>query len=206
MLTSGQKTDRLVHFFYVCSMKHSEIRQHIIVTASDLFYAKGYNSTGINEIIAKAGIAKATLYNHFRTKDDICIAYLKYKHTHFMYALQNYIEGKPKGKLQLLGVFDFLKETYREPSFKGCWCIRTISEIPADNMEIRNEIQNQKKELLAFLKEVVIANIQNLSNAEAEKITNGLYLLYESAVNESHMHQSDWPIYSARDVGTLLIA
>lgn len=187
-------------------MKHSEIKQHIINTASDLFYANGYNATGINEIIAKAGIAKATLYNHFRTKDDICIAYLKYKHAYFMVALRNYIEGKPKGKFQLLGIFDFLKEFYREPSFNGCWCIRTIAEIPAENVEIRNEIQNQKQELLSFLREVVTKNIQNLSNAEAEKITNGLYLLYESAVSESHLHQSDWPIFSARDVGAQLIA
>ncbi|WP_299533322.1 TetR/AcrR family transcriptional regulator [Ulvibacterium sp.] len=186
-------------------MKHSEIRQHIINTASDLFYANGYNNTGINEIIAKAGIAKATLYNHFRTKDDICIAYLKHKHSNFILALRSYIEEKPKGRLQLLGIFDFLKEFYREPSFNGCWCIRTIAEIPGDNVEIRNEIQNQKKELVFFLKEVVNDNIKNLSNAEAEKITNGLYLLYEGAVGESHLHQSDWPIYSARDVGAQLI-
>ncbi|MGD1846632.1 MAG: TetR/AcrR family transcriptional regulator, partial [Salibacteraceae bacterium] len=44
-------------------MKHSEIRGRIIETASELFYQNGYNSTGINEIIAKSGIAKATLYS-----------------------------------------------------------------------------------------------------------------------------------------------
>ena len=38
----------------------SDTRHHIIETASELFYKKGYNSTGINEIIKESGIAKAT--------------------------------------------------------------------------------------------------------------------------------------------------
>ena len=49
-------------------MKHAEVRNRIIETASDLFYRNGYNSTGINQIIAEAGIAKATLYNHFKSE------------------------------------------------------------------------------------------------------------------------------------------
>jgi len=122
-----------------------------------------------------------------------------------MPVLRDFIENRPKGKLQLLGALDFLREFYRDPAFNGCWCIRAIAEIPADNVDIRNEIQNQKRELLGFLKEVVISNIQNLSNAEAEKMAEGLYLLYESAIGECHLHQSDWPIHSARNMATQLI-
>jgi len=59
-------------------MKHGLVKEHIIKTAADLFYTNGYNSTGINEIIKEAGIAKATLYNHFKSKGDVCIAYLKH--------------------------------------------------------------------------------------------------------------------------------
>ena len=55
-------------------MKHSEVKNRIIETASSLFYKNGYNATGINEIISETGIAKATLYNHFKSKEDICLA------------------------------------------------------------------------------------------------------------------------------------
>jgi len=187
-------------------VKHSEIRNHIIQTASDLFYANGYNATGINEIIAEAGIAKATLYNHFRSKEEICIAYLKHKNEFFIHSLRDFIGSKSKGKPQLLGAFDFLGVFYKEPTFNGCWCIKTIAEIPADNVEIRDEIQKQKKELLGFLTEVVTNNIPGISKKEIQKIANGLYLLYESAVSESHLHKSDWPIHSAKDIGAKLIA
>ncbi|MEK6153004.1 TetR/AcrR family transcriptional regulator [Flavobacteriaceae bacterium 3-367] len=187
-------------------MKRSEIRQHIVETASELFYAKGYNATGINEIIAEAGIAKATLYHHFRSKDAICIAYLKHKHHHFMHALTDFIRALPKGKGRILGVFDFLSEFYREPNFSGCWCIRTVAEIPADELQIRTEIQQQKKELLTFLREVILDNHTDVSKRAAKELAHSLYLLYEGAVSESHLHQNDWPIKSAKNIGAQLIS
>ncbi|MEL6918597.1 MAG: TetR/AcrR family transcriptional regulator [Bacteroidota bacterium] len=186
-------------------MKRSEIRQHIIQTAADLFYANGYNATGINEIIAEAGIAKATLYHHFKSKEDICIAYLKYKNDFFLKTIKNFIATKPKGKVQLLGIFDFLKEFYKEPNFSGCWCIRTIAEIPTDNITIRKEIQCQKNELIRFLNQVVSHNVPNISNNAGKKLAKSLYLLYESAVSESHLHGNDWPIHAAKNIGKQLI-
>ncbi|MEM6772989.1 MAG: helix-turn-helix domain-containing protein, partial [Bacteroidota bacterium] len=60
-------------------MDRAKTHLHIIKTASRLFYDKGYNLTGINEIIAEAGIAKATLYSHFKSKEDLCLAYLNYR-------------------------------------------------------------------------------------------------------------------------------
>lgn len=175
-------------------------------TASELFYAKGYNATGINEIIAEAGIAKATLYHHFRSKDDICIAYLKHKHAHFMHALTEFIQARPKGKRRVLGIFDFLGQFYREPNFSGCWCIRTVAEIPADELQIRAEIQQQKKELLIFLREVILDNVGGISKGATKELANSLYLLYEGAVSESHLHRNNWPIKSAKNIGAQLIA
>ncbi|MEX0288154.1 MAG: TetR/AcrR family transcriptional regulator [Flavobacteriaceae bacterium] len=186
-------------------MKRSEIRQHIIQTASDLFYENGFNATGINEIISKSGIAKATLYHHFKSKDDVCIAYLKYRHDTFSKSLEDFVYSRPKGKAQLLGVFDFLTTFYSDPSFNGCWCVRTVAEIPRENIEIRDEIQKQKKELQEFLTQVVQDNKPDISKVASKKIANGIYLLYEGAVSESHLHQADWPIKTAKKIGEQLI-
>jgi len=51
--------------------------ERILDVASDLFYRQGYRATGINEVIKESGVAKATFYNHFPTKDDLCYAYLE---------------------------------------------------------------------------------------------------------------------------------
>ena len=187
-------------------MAKHEITAHIEKGAGTLFYKNGYNSTGVNEIIESAGIAKATLYNHFKSKEDICIAYLQERHTFLMCALADYTKGKEQGKAQLLGIFDFLREFYRQDDFYGCWAIKTFCELPAENQKISGTIQQHKKELLLFLGELVQDNFFNVSKAEAERISGGLYMLYESAITESHLHKNDWPIHMARRIAPLLLS
>ena len=85
----------------------SKVKQRIIETASDLFYQQGYNLTGINEVIKEAGVAKATLYHHFASKEELCLAYLEYRHLAFIKNLQEYLAKIPTRR-RLLGVFDFL--------------------------------------------------------------------------------------------------
>lgn len=181
-------------------MKHPEIRQKIIETASLLFYKNGYNSTGINEIISEAGIAKATLYSHFKSKEDICLSYLQFKNEAFLSEIEAYCKSRPKGQSQLFAIFDFLLIFFLDKDFNGCWCLKTVSEIPEDNIRIREEIQKQKNSFIQFLEKLVNNNIGQLSNRDIKTLTSGIYLLYESAVAESHLHQSDWPIKEAKNL------
>ena len=57
----------------------SDARQRLIETAERLFYAEGIRAVGIDRIIAEAGVAKMTLYNHFASKDDLILAVLQYR-------------------------------------------------------------------------------------------------------------------------------
>ena len=72
------------------------VKERLIETASELFYQNGYNNTGINEVIAKAKVAKASLYTHFKTKDALCLAYLNHKETKFYNRLNIFLKGKQK--------------------------------------------------------------------------------------------------------------
>lgn len=187
-------------------MKHSEIRKRIIETASSLFYKNGYNSTGINEIISESGIAKATLYNHFKSKEDICIAYLQYKNTTFLKDIEVFADSKAQGEAQVLAVFDFLQLFFQDNDFNGCWCIKTVAEIPMDNQRIREEIQIQKKDFLNLIEELIHNNLENLSEEEVTSLARRIYLLYEGAIGESHLHQADWPIKEARTLCAQIIS
>jgi len=190
---------------YICAVKHSEIRQNIIKTASDLFYRNGYNSTGINEIIAKSGIAKATLYSHFKSKEDICKEYIQYKNSAFIEKLSTYCQSKEKGKAQILGVFDFLQKFYDSKNFNGCWCTKTMAEIPMDNEKIRKEIQQQKGNLISLITQLVIDNLKDIKKDKTISIARKIYLAYEAAVIESHLHQKDWPIKEAKEICSQII-
>lgn len=187
-------------------MQKSAIKEHIIAIASELFYRNGYNATGINEIISCADIAKATLYHHFASKEAVCIAYLEKRHHDFMEALGKFITSRPAGEKQLVAIFDFLRDLYRAGNFHGCWAQKTLGELSPKDEKIHQTIQKHKKELLLFLGDVVGENISNVSKAETEKISGGLYLLYESAITESHLHQNDWPIHLAKSIAPQLFA
>ncbi len=185
---------------YICVVKHSEIKSRIIETASSLFYRNGYNSTGINEIISQTGIAKATLYSHFRSKEDICLAYLRFKDTAFIEEIEAFVTSKPKGQTQILAIFDFLELFFKTKEFNGCWCIKTISEISLDNVIIRNEIQSQKNRFMQLISTLITNNLRDFNENEINSLSRKIYLLYESAVSESHLHQEDWPIKEAKSL------
>jgi AcrR family transcriptional regulator len=185
-------------------MQRNKLHEHIISSAGDLFYSQGYNSTGVNEIITKCDIAKATLYSHFKSKEDICVAYLNQRHSAFMGRLRSYVDERNESKTRLLAIFDLLRDMYLEENFQGCWGLKTLGELSPDQTTILSVIQRQKKELLLYLGEIVGDTISNLSKAETEKISGGLYLLYESAVTESHLFKNDWPIFMAKSIAPSL--
>lgn len=186
-------------------MKHNLVRQTIVETASRLFYENGYNLTGINEIIKEAGIAKATLYNHFRSKEDICIAYLEYKDQVFFEQLKAFLNTYPKGKERVLGLFDFLAQFFNGENFNGCWCLNTVSEIPKENTQIRTAIQNGKEVLINYIEELV-ADAIDLDESSNKAIAKQIYLLYEGGLSESHLHRDMWPIKTAHTLCKKLIA
>ncbi len=181
-------------------MPQNKLHQHIIDTAGELFYANGYHATGVNEIISKCGIAKATLYSHFKSKEDICIAYLTQRHDNFLNELKGYVERSQKGKNQLLAIFDYLTDFYRQDTFFGCWALKTMGELSAKQERIFTTIQKQKKALILYLGQVVVDNIHNVSKAEVEKVSGGIYMLYDSAITEAYLHKNAWPIYLAKNV------
>lgn len=186
-------------------MKHAEVKNRIIETASSLFYKNGYNSTGINEIISEAGIAKATLYNHFKSKEDICIAYLQFKEASFITDIETFTTSKPEGKERLLAIFDFLELFFQMKDFNGCWCVKTVAEIPSYNDTIRTEIQKQKNAFIELISTLVTNNLENIKTEEVSSLSRKIYLLYESAVSESHLHQADWPIKEAKSLCSKII-
>jgi len=181
-------------------MKHSAVKQRIIETASTLFYEQGYNLTGINEIIKEAGIAKATLYNHFKSKDEICLAYLKHKNDAFIESLKAYIARAPSGKGRLLTLFDFLLQFYKEENFNGCWCINTVSEIPKEKEDIKAAIKHYKLQFMALIERAVEENLMLPSEVAIKMLARQIYVLYEGAIAESHLHQDAWPIESAKAI------
>ena len=178
------------------------VKERLIETASELFYQNGYNNTGINEVIAKAKVAKASLYTHFKTKDALCLAYLNHKETKFYNRLNIFLKGKQKGKVKVLALYDFLREIYRDDNFKGSWNQNILAEIPKDNTIIKEEIFKHKTNLRHYITQLVS---ENLDTKRPEKLASKLYLLFEGALVESYLQQDSWPIKDAKEIAMQLI-
>ena len=169
----------------------------ILETASDLFYSRGYNLVGINEIIEESDIAKATLYSHFKSKEDILMAYLDHKDKTLFASMKEHLVKKRKGDAKIIGIISFLENFSKSDNFNGCWCIRSIAEVPTDKKHIREKIKASKKSFLSYITEVISENKPHLKKGQLQSLSNQVYLLYEGAVAESHIHNENWPIKTA---------
>jgi AcrR family transcriptional regulator len=112
------------------SPEFSSARQQILETASELFYQKGIQHVGINEIIAISGVAKRTLYRWFPSKDLLIEAVMTYRAAQWMRWFEVAVSERGNTpKERLLATFDVLRDWYASPNFRGCPFINAVLEI-----------------------------------------------------------------------------
>lgn len=108
-------------------------RDRVLEAAYDLFSERGIRGVGIDEIIEQAGVAKATLYNHFATKDDLVLAFLERREQRWTV---EWVEAQARQRgstpeAQLLAIFDVFTEWFRRDDFEGCSFINVLLEMGA---------------------------------------------------------------------------
>ena len=174
------------------------VKEQIVETASRLFYEQGYNATGINQIIAEAGVAKASLYQHFPSKEDLLAEYLSNESARIMEALHKEAAKPGTAEEKIAAVFDSLGRSIRKSDFRGCHFLNIISEIPVDNTRIRGIIQKQKNEVRQLFKSI-------LKDVKKTELADEFYLLFEAALIAGKVHQAEWTIKTAKNIATKLL-
>ncbi|MEP0263577.1 TetR/AcrR family transcriptional regulator [Dokdonia sp.] len=181
-------------------METNCVRQTIINSASTLFYKNGYNNTQISEILETSGVSKSTLYDHFNTKEEICIAHLQHRNDEFSKQVMAYTSQAPQGKDRIMAVFHYLELFYKMEDFNGCWSIKVFSEVPMANELIKSEVISQKNGFIDYIEMLLIENIK-VDNLEDHKIlAQKIYMLLEGAVAQSNLHKKEWPITLAKEM------
>src|ERR1700760_139707 len=104
-------------------------RERLLAAADELFYEEGVHSVGIDRVIERAGVAKATLYSAFGSKDQLVRAYLAARHAATRDRMTRELAARYRTpRERLLGVFDVLGELFGEPGFRGCPFISACAE------------------------------------------------------------------------------
>lgn len=105
--------------------------ERLLDTAYELFSARGVRDVGVDELVERAGVAKATLYRHFASKDELILAFLQLREDRWTVGwLEESVRargGTPEE--QLLSVFDLFDEWFREPEYEGCPFIKVLLEM-----------------------------------------------------------------------------
>jgi AcrR family transcriptional regulator len=103
-------------------------RRRILDSAYELFSQRGVRAVGIEEVIARASVAKATLYRHFPSKDELILAFLDEREQVWTYG---WIEREARSggttpEEKLLAIFDLFDEWFRRDNYEGCPFINTL--------------------------------------------------------------------------------
>ncbi len=186
-------------------MKKLGVKERIVETASKLFYHQGFNQTGINQIIEEAGVAKASMYQHFRSKEDIAVAYLIARHMTWMGDLTNFVSSEtlPKGKI--LKSFDFLTQWLVSVDYRGCGWQNIITDLPTNHDKIRNQAILHKNDVRSLIKSV-LQEEEQYSNMEADALGDEVVILLEGAIIQSQIQKDNWPIKAAKRAAEKLLA
>lgn len=112
-----------------------QARERILDTAYELFSRRGVRDVGVDEVIASAGVAKATLYRHFPSKDELVLAFLERREQRWTHEWLE-TEARRRGATpeeQLLAIFDVFQEWFRRDDFEACAFINVLLEMGTEH-------------------------------------------------------------------------
>jgi AcrR family transcriptional regulator len=111
--------------------RRGSARERILDTAYDLFSRHGIRAVGVDRIIAVSGVAKMSLYRHFRSKDELVLAFLEQREQRWTkdFILAEAERRGHTGAERLLAIFDVFDEWFREQEFEACSFINVLLEM-----------------------------------------------------------------------------
>ena len=176
-------------------------RERLLAAADELFYAEGIQSVGIDRVIERAGVAKASLYNTFGSKEELVRAYLEKRDADRRAATLAKVAAAhtPTGKL--LAVFDRLADVARRPDFRGCAFVNASAEAhPGGAVEhVTHEFRHWMRELLTEL-------ARQAGARDPALLAYQLHQLYDGAAVAAHIDRDPSAAQIARAAAAVLAA
>ena len=177
-------------------------RDQLIDTALDLFYRHGFHATGIDKILARSGVAKMTLYKHFKSKDELILAALRRRDENFRNWFMRAVErAASTPRERLLAIFDVLGEWTGGPDFSGCMFINASAEFAEQDNPIHAASAEHKRLVLAYVRELAAA----AGATEPAALAEGLMLLLEGAIVMAHVAGQRDAAVQAKRAGAALL-
>ncbi|MGY6534793.1 MAG: TetR/AcrR family transcriptional regulator [Pararhodobacter sp.] len=185
----------------LCSARYDRsTRERLLSAAAWLFCHHGFQATGVDAIVRRAGTAKTSLYKHFDSKDGLIEAVLEREGAAWrgwFFAEIGTVQGDARARL--LAVFDVLEKWFADPGFFGCPFINAVGEFDAGNARIRTLVAAHKADLNGWIMAQAAAAGVDDPSLTAEHFT----VLIDGAIVAAQVSQNPGYAVHARDLAAL---
>ena len=139
------------------------------------------HTVGIDRVIERAGVAKASLYNTFGSKDELVRAYLEGRHARISARITRYLERYSDPRDRLLGVFEAQGELFAEPGFRGCAFVSASAESPGE------AVSRAADDYRDWVRGLLTALAGEAGAPDPQKLGRQLHMIYDGASLSARM-------------------
>jgi AcrR family transcriptional regulator len=178
-------------------------RDRLLAAASELFYENGIQATGVDTLIAAAGVAKATFYRHFPSKDDLVAAWLREPRTRWLDDVRVRVaasDADAEGRIPVF--FEVVRDWLEDADFRGCPYLNTAVELAAQAHPARTIIRDYLQEVEDYLEHMLAEAGYRDSRSLAAK----LQTLTAGAIALAVARRTGDSVAVARDAAVSLVA
>lgn len=144
-------------------------RETVLDTAEHLFYEEGFHATGIDRVVAEAGVARMTLYNHFPSKEALVKSVLERRYRRYLDDLRDAVAARGNDSA-VAAIAARHKEWLCTHSRNGCILLKAIGEFERHRPAIAERGRELKRELLKLIKEALSIDGHRRDDTLAERV------------------------------------
>jgi AcrR family transcriptional regulator len=183
------------------TIERPSARERLLSAASDLFYEDGVHTVGVDRIVERAGVAKATLYTLFGNKEGLIRAYLTARHDRTRERMAQELTVRFRTpRERLLGVFEVQGLLFSEPGFRGCAFVGANSESSPGT-----SVEEVTEDYRSWLRTLFLDLATEAGATNPEPLARQLVLLYDGAGISAWMDHDPSVAVAARTVAESLI-
>jgi AcrR family transcriptional regulator len=175
-------------------------RERLLAAADELFYREGVQTVGIDRIISHAGVAKASLYNTFGSKEELVRAYLEGRHAGTTERVNRSLRRFRTPRERLLGVFEAQGEQFTDPEFNGCAFEMASAEAPHGGA-----VENAAALFRDWVRTMFTSLATEAGVVDPDTLARQLHLLYDGAGLSARMDRDPSAATTAKDAAAVLL-
>ena len=175
-------------------------RDRLLAAADELFYEGSIHTVGIERVIERAGVAKASLYDNFGSKEELIRAYLEARQAARKARIAARLATCATPRDRVLGVFDVMEALMAAPGFRGCAFNRAAAESKPGT-----PAKNACDDARGWMKELFVGLARDAGAADPDHLANQLVLLYDGASVSGQLGGGSSAAVAAREMAALLL-